>query len=85
MDFLLKEVRIAFEAKMTRKNLGQKELTNQLAIDILRYQVHQDCQTLICFIYDPDGYCTNPRALESDLSKPHGHLNVQVIVRPHLL
>lgn len=84
IDFLLKDVKIAVEAKMTRKNLGQKDLVNQLAIDILRYQVHQDCQTLMCFIYDPDGFCSNPKVLESDLSKSHGALNVLVIVRPRL-
>jgi len=81
----LKNVKIAIEVKMTRKNLGQKELVNQLAIDILRYQAHQDCQTLICFIYDPDGFCSNPKVLESDLSKSHGALDVLVIVRPRLL
>ncbi len=82
MDFLLKPEQVVIEAKMTRKNLDQKELTNELAIDILRYQAHPDCRTLICFVYDPSGRCTNPTALENDLTKDHVALNVVVIVRP---
>lgn len=82
MDFLLKPEQLVIEAKMTRKNLGQKELVTQLAEDILRYRAHQDCKTLICFVFDPTGKCTNPAALENDLSKNHGELDVEVIVRP---
>lgn len=82
MDFLLKPEQLVVEAKMTRKGLGQKELVTQLAEDILRYQSHQDCKTLICFVYDPTGKCSNPTALENDLTKNHGGLQVIVIVQP---
>jgi hypothetical protein len=82
MDFLLKPEQLAVEAKMTRKGLGQKELVTQLAEDILRYQSHQDCKTLICFVYDPSEKCANPTALENDLTKQHGALQVIVIVQP---
>lgn len=84
MDFLLKNEQVVVEAKMTRHNLGQKDVANQLAVDILRYQAHQDCKTLVCFVYDPTGKCKNPTALENDLTKDHGALRVIVIVRPHL-
>ena len=84
IDFILKQFQIAIEAKMTRKNLDQKEIVAQLAIDILRYQAHQDCKTLICFVYDPSGKCSNPTALENDLTRSHGPLDVVVVVRPHL-
>lgn len=82
MDFLLKPEQLVVEAKMTRKGLGQKELVSQLAEDILRYQAHQDCKTLICFVYDPMGLCASPQAVENDLTKMHGHLNVVVVVQP---
>jgi hypothetical protein len=82
MDFLLKPEHVVVEVKMTRKGLGQKELVTQLAEDILRYQSHQDCKTLICFVYDPAGKCSNPTALENDLTKNHGGLQVIVIVQP---
>jgi DpnII restriction endonuclease len=82
MDFLLKPEQVVVEAKMTRKGLAQKELVTQLAEDILRYQSHQDCKALICFVYDPTGKCSNPTALENDLTKNHGGLQVIVIVQP---
>ena len=82
MDFLLKPEQIVVETKMTRKGLDQREIVNQLAVDILRYKAHQDCKTLVCFVYDPTGKCENPSALENDLTKDHGNLNVVVIVRP---
>jgi len=82
MDFLLKPEQIVVESKMTRRGLGQRDLVSQLAVDILRYQSHQDCKTLICFVFDPTGQCTNPQALESDLTKSHGNLNVAIIVHP---
>ena len=82
MDFLLKPEQVVIEAKMTRKGLDQKEVGNQLAVDILRYQSHPDCKTLVCFVYDPSGKCNNPTVLENDLTKNHGNLNVVVIVRP---
>jgi hypothetical protein len=82
MDFLLKPEQLVVEAKMTRKNLGQKEVVAELAEDILRYQAHQDCKTLVCFVYDPIGKCSNPVAIENDLTKNHGAVDVVVIVRP---
>lgn len=82
MDFLLKSEQVVVEAKMTRKGLGQRELVTQLAEDILRYQAHQDCKTLICFVYDPAGKCSNPTALENDLTTEDGELQVIVIVQP---
>jgi hypothetical protein len=82
MDFLLKPEQVVVEAKMARKGLGQKELVTQLAADILRYQSHQDCKTLMCFVYDPTAKCSNPTALENDFTKKHGGLQVIVIVQP---
>jgi hypothetical protein len=84
IDFVLKAFGIVVEVKMTRKNLGQKEVVNQLAIDILRYQAYPDCKTLLCFVYDPDGYCKNPTVLQNDLTKKHGAIDVVVMVRPLL-
>ena len=84
IDFLLKTFGVVIEVKMTRKGLDQKEVANQFAIDILRYQAHQDCKSLLCFVYDPEGYCKNPSVLQNDLTRTHGSLDVRVIVRPLL-
>ena len=82
MDFLLKESRTVIEVKMTRQGLGEKEVGTQLIDDIARYQSHPDCTRLICFVYDPEGRIANPKALESDLGRNEGELEIVVIIVP---
>jgi hypothetical protein len=84
MDFLLKRERLVLETKMARKGLDAKRLGEELLVDIGRYAAHQDCETLICFVYDPHGWIRNPAAIEGDLSKSHGKLKVRVLIRPRL-
>jgi len=81
-DFLLKQEQVVIEVKKTRKNLGQKEIADQLIIDKERYRSHPDCKTLVCFVYDPEGRCDNPTALENDLSDAQGNPKVVVMVAP---
>ena len=83
MDFLLKTEKVVVEAKMTRKTLGQKEVVTQLTEDAARYRTHPDCQTLVCFVFDPAGFCKNPVALENDVSTDANGFKVKVIVAPH--
>lgn len=83
MDFLLKAEKVVVEAKMTRKTLGQKEVVSQLTEDVARYRTHPDCQTLVCFVFDPGGFCKNPVALENDVSTNAQGFAVKVIVAPH--
>lgn len=80
VDFLLKQEKMIVEVKMTRKNLGDAEVAEQLFIDIKRYQARTDYHTLVCFVYDPGHYLKNPTALEKDLSRTHDQLMVKVIV-----
>lgn len=68
MDFLLKKEKVVIEVKRTRDGLGDKEVGEQLIIDIARYKSHKDCKLLVCFVYDPEGRIGNPRGLESDLA-----------------
>jgi len=82
MDFLLKNEGIVVEAKKTREGLSARNLADQLIIDIERYQEHPDCKILLCFIYDPEGRLANPETLELDISKPHGNIEVRVLVFP---
>jgi hypothetical protein len=81
MDFLLKNEGIVVEVKKTRIGLTQKELADQLIVDMERYQAHPDCKVLFCFIYDPEGRIGNPEGIE-ELSKPHGNIDVIVLVAP---
>ncbi|WP_309608233.1 hypothetical protein [Flavobacterium sp.] len=82
MDFLLKDFKIVIEVKKTRANLRGKEVGSQLIEDIARYKEHKDCETLLCFVYDPEGLVGNPRGFENDLSNDDGDLRVRVYVRP---
>lgn len=84
MDFLLKEAHIAIEVKMTRDNLKDKEIGEQLIIDIAKYQQHPDVDTLYCFVYDPNAILHNPVGLENDLNKlSTDNFSVKVFVRPN--
>jgi hypothetical protein len=85
VDFLLKNENIVIEVKKTRDGLAAKEVSDQLIIDIARYQSHQNCKTLICFVYDPDGRISNPRGVERDLmDTKYGDFDVHVLIRPVL-
>ena len=82
MDFLLKSEEIAIEIKMTRKGLRDKEVGEQLIVDIAKYQSHPQCKVLYCFVYDPEGMIRNPRGLERDLEKLDSKFPVRVFIRP---
>lgn len=83
IDFLLKKEKVVIEVKKTRKNLSDKEVGEQLLIDISTYEVHPDCEHLICFVYDPEGRIGNPIGLESDLNKKStDNLKVNVYIFP---
>jgi len=81
-DFLLKREAIVVEAKKTRPGLAEKEIGDQLIVDIVRYSKMPDCKTLVCFIYDPENRIHNPGGLESDLSGMREGIAVEVIVLP---
>lgn len=82
MDFLLKAEKLVVETKMTRRNLKQNEIGDQLIIDMKRYRSHPDLRTLVCFVYDPGGFCRAPAALENDLTGVDGRFRSVVIVCP---
>ena len=82
MDFLLKDEEIAIEVKMTRQGLKDKELGEQLIIDIANYKQHKNCKCLYCFVYDPEGLIRNPRGMEKDLQKLDNNYPVKVFIRP---
>lgn len=82
MDFLLKDAEIAIEVKMTRKGLKDKELGEQLIIDIANYKQHKGYKCLYCFVFDPDGYIRNPRGLEKDMQALDKDYPVKVFIRP---
>lgn len=82
LDFLLKEERTVIEVKKTRASLKEGKLGEELIIDRARYEQHPDCDTLVCFVYDPEGRIGNPIGLERDLENHSGNLSVRVIIAP---
>jgi hypothetical protein len=83
IDFLLKREKILIEVKKTRPTLKDKEIGNQLILDIAHYKSHPDCRHLICFVYDPDNLILNPRGLEDDLNRNTSEeMIVEVFIRP---
>ena len=82
IDFILRVERIAVEAKMMRPGLSVKRVSEELIVDITRYQAHPDCDALVALIYDPNRRITNPTALEHDLSGEHTGIAVLVAVVP---
>jgi len=82
MDFLLYNEKVVIEVKRTRQGLKDREIGNQLIEDIARYQAHDRCKSLYCFVYDPEGLVGNPKGIENDLSGINGSINVKVIIRP---
>lgn len=81
VDFLLKNEKVVIEVKKTRKGLSEKEVGDQLIIDVDRYNAHPDCKKLVCFVYDPEGRIGNPNGLMSDLNKQHEGF-ATVYIRP---
>ncbi|MCP3385989.1 hypothetical protein NLM31_36955 [Bradyrhizobium sp. CCGUVB4N] len=83
VDFHLPRERVVVEAKMTRANLGQREVADELIIDANRYRTVPGVETLVCLVYDPDKRCNNPTALERDVESSGVHLRVRAVVCPH--
>jgi hypothetical protein len=81
MDFFLPPETV-IETKKTRVGLTAKEIGTQLIEDIARYQAHQGCKRLVCFVYDPEGRIANPRGIEHDLSRDEQGFEVKVIIAP---
>lgn len=82
MDFLLKDESVVVEVKKTRSGLRDKDVGDQLIVDIARYKEHPGCKTLVCFVYDPDGWIGNPVALKKDLEKRSEAPLVKVLIFP---
>ena len=64
MDILLKREKVVIECKKPSKRLRERQVGEELLIDIARYKKHPDCKTLVCFIYDPDAVIHNRVELE---------------------
>ena len=71
MDFFIPEIECAIEVKKTRESMTDKKLSEELIIDIEKYQEHPSCKRIYCFVYDPDMILRNPAAIKNDLEQKH--------------
>jgi hypothetical protein len=81
VDYLLKAERTMVETKMTRNNLGAKGVGEELIVDIRRYEAREDCDALVCVVYDPEHRIPSPRGLERELEATQTRLRVRVLIR----
>ncbi|WHZ22642.1 MAG: hypothetical protein OJF47_001754 [Nitrospira sp.] len=80
--YLLDWDRTAVVVKRTGPGLSTKDLAEQVKVDAAHYSARPNGNTLLCFIYDPDGRIGNPRGLEADLATVGNTYGVEVIVAP---
>lgn len=81
VDFYLPQYQTYIETKMTRNGLADKEVGEQLIIDIARYK--EKGRKLICLVYDKEGKLKNPYGLAHDLEKNGSDaFNVKVYITP---
>lgn len=80
IDFLLREQRVAIEVKVTRKGRSEKQIKQELLVDINDYEGHPSVETLIAVVYDLASTFDNPNGFERDLSGKRGSLTVDVLV-----
>lgn len=83
MDFLINDCKSAIEVKFAKHTHKENKIGEELLSDIAKYSEYPECQSLYCFIYDPDYCICNPKGLEDDLNKNSSEkLRVKVFVRP---
>lgn len=80
VDFLLQESGIVVETKMTRPNLTDRKVGEELLIDWGRYPRHPECKAIFALLYDPERLLKNPAGLERDLSRGVEGLPTRAIV-----
>jgi hypothetical protein len=80
--FVAPRDRIIIEVKKTRQGVGAKEIAGQMEHDALFYWTHPDCQTLFCFVYDPEARVGDPYGLEKTLTRKVDGQRVEVFISP---
>jgi hypothetical protein len=80
--FVAPRDRIVIEVKKTRQGVGAKEIAGQLEHDTQYYWTHPDCQTVFCFVYDPEARVGDPYGLEKKLTREVHGQRVEVYISP---
>lgn len=82
IDLVLKKEGIIIEVKYAREKTREKEIGDQLIIDIEKYKQYPNVNTLICFIYNPENWIENPESLKDLLQQETEELSIDIIISP---
>jgi hypothetical protein len=69
VDFFVKSKNLVIETKFASKTHKNKDIAEELTIDIAYFKSIPNCKILSCLIYDPEKYIENPKIFISDLEK----------------
>lgn len=68
--------------KKTKSGIGPREIGHQLTADTQEFSPAGGYQSVVCFVYDPEGRIGNPRGLEAELARVSDSQVVEVIIYP---
>ncbi|MBW4717301.1 hypothetical protein [Saccharothrix obliqua] len=80
IDFVLRQEKVAIEAKMTRPSLSAKEIRRQLVDDMFGYRRQENVAALVAVVYDPGRRIDNPAGFEQDINTDDSELPVRVVI-----
>ncbi|WP_122604131.1 hypothetical protein [Pseudomonas viridiflava] len=82
VDFQLVDEGVLIEIKKTRGSLSDRELSNELIVDIIRYSAYDHINKIVFFIYDPETRIRDPLVLLADIEKLRDKLDVKIFISP---
>ncbi|MGI8515136.1 MAG: hypothetical protein ACR2NT_08320 [Acidimicrobiia bacterium] len=80
IDFVVRDQRIAVEAKWVHEAGKRKKLGSEIADDTLRYRRHPDVDGILFVIYDPEGHLTNPSGFEKEMCNTGREFPTRLVV-----
>ncbi|MDR0767098.1 MAG: hypothetical protein LBE57_01425 [Methanosarcinales archaeon] len=83
VDFFIPEIQSIIEVKYAKETSRDKEIGDQLLIDINRYSKRTECKNLFLFIFDPLKVLRNSAGLVSDLERSESKMKIKVVISPY--
>ncbi|MCF5652092.1 hypothetical protein GIV49_21360 [Pseudomonas syringae] len=82
VDFQLVNEGVLIEIKKTRGSLSDRELSNELIVDVIRYSAYEHINKIVFFIYDPETRIRDPLVLLTDIEKLRDKVDVKIFISP---
>ena len=85
-DFMSRSFKLIVEAKFVRNADHGKHISQEIHDDIECYRHNPNCETIVFFIYDPDGLIPDQRELQRTIEQSRVYdgrpLTCRLIVKP---